>query len=163
MGGAAIAATGVRGGRLAPDVDSLTGDQEVLDEARLLAQDRGLPPEWLNPNAKMWMPPLPVGVLDPPGQPGLRVTYADDGFLLATKLVAQRAKDAEDIVALATRLRLLDATAEDLERHLRRYYTSQANLEFIIDGTDIDAEITMLCRDASRMLGKVRDDIHGET
>jgi hypothetical protein len=45
----------------------------------------------------MWMPPLPGGVLDQPAEPGLRVTYADDGFLLATKLIAQRAKDADDV------------------------------------------------------------------
>ncbi len=99
------------------------------------------------------MPPLPKGVLDPDG-PGLRVTYADDGFLLATKLIAQRAKDAEDIVALATRLELLGATPDDLERHLRRYYTDEGSLESIIDGTDVEREITMLCRDASQMLSK---------
>ena len=45
----------------------------------------------------MRMPPLPGGVLDQPAEPGLRVTYADDGFLLATKLIAQRAKDADDV------------------------------------------------------------------
>jgi hypothetical protein len=71
----------------------------------------------------MWMPPLPGGVLDQPAEPGLRVTYADDGFLLATKLIAQRAKDADDVVALAGRLGLSTATPEQLETHIRRYYT----------------------------------------
>ncbi|MCW2814410.1 MAG: hypothetical protein JWN84_1865 [Nocardioides sp.] len=152
VGGAAIAATGAREGRLTLDIDAVTRDQEVLDEAHRLGRERGLPPGWLNPDAKMWMPPLPAGVLDRPDRPGLRVTYADDGFLLATKLIAQRAKDARDIVALATRLGLLEATPQDLERHLRSYYTDDATLEFIIEGNDISTEITMLCRDASRML-----------
>ena len=65
------------------------------------------------------MPPLPGGVLDQPAAPGLRVTYADDGFLLATKLIAQRAKDADDVVALADRLGLSTATPEQLEAHIR--------------------------------------------
>ena len=87
------------------------------------------------------MPPLPDGVLDPPEQPGLRITYAEDGFLLATKLVAQRAKDADDIIALAARLGLTDATPAQLEEHIRGYYTDPAALEFIVDGHDADQEI----------------------
>ena len=80
----------------------------------------------------MWMPPLPDGVLDPPEQPGLRITYAEDGFLLATKLVAQRAKDADDIIALATRLGLTSATPAQLrpEEHIRSDHTDPAALEF---------------------------------
>lgn len=104
VGGAAVAATGVRQQRLTQDVDVITDEQAVLREAALIARERGIPANWLNPNARMWMPPLPDGVLDRPPQPGLRITYADDGFLLATKLIAQRAKDADDIVALARRL-----------------------------------------------------------
>jgi hypothetical protein len=88
VGGAAIAANHTRRGRVTQDIDALTRDTEVLEEAKALARERGLPENWLNPNAGMWMPPLPGGVLDHPGEPGLRVTYADDGFLLATKLVA---------------------------------------------------------------------------
>ena len=100
----------------------------------------------------MWMPPLPGGVLDQPAEPGLRVTYADDGFLLATKLIAQRAKDADDVVALAGSLGLSTATPEQLEAHIRSYYTDPAPLEFIVDGSDVDREISLLAHDASRML-----------
>jgi hypothetical protein len=103
VGGAAIAANHTRRDRITEDVDALTRDTVVLEEAKTLARERGLPENWLNPNAGMWMPPLPGGVLDQPAEPGLRVTYADDGFLLATKLIAQRAKDADDVVALARR------------------------------------------------------------
>jgi hypothetical protein len=73
-------------------VPRLTRDTAVLEEAQALARERRLPEDWFNPNAGIWMPPLPGGVLDQPAEPGLRVTYADDGFLLATKLIAQRAK-----------------------------------------------------------------------
>jgi hypothetical protein len=153
VGGAAMAVTGVRGGRLTEDVDVITDEQIVLEEASLLARERGgLPENWLNPNARMWMPPLPGGVLDRPDAPGLRVTYADDGLLLATKLIAQRAKDADDVVALTKRLGMQDASADELESHIRRYYTDEAALEFIVDGDDVDRELRYLAEDAARML-----------
>lgn len=154
VGGAAIAATGARSGRLTEDVDALTHSTVVLEEAKTLARERGLPETWLNTNANMWMPPLPDGVLDAPAEPGLRVIYAGDGFLLATKLIAQRAKDAEDVIALARRLGLATASPEQLEAHIRTYYTDEAALEFIVDGNDVDREITLLAQDASRMLNR---------
>lgn len=152
VGGAAIAANQTRRARITEDVDALTRDTVVLDEAKQLARERGLPEDWLNPNAGMWMPPLPGGVLDQPAEPGLRVTYADEGFLLATKLIAQRTKDAEDVVALAGRLGMQSATPEQLEAHIRSYYTDPAMLEFIVSGNDVDRELGLLARDASRML-----------
>jgi len=152
VGGAAIAASRTRRERVTEDVDALTSDPVVLDEAKALARERGLPENWLNPNAGMWMPPLPEGVLDQPAEPGLRVTYADDGFLLATKLMAQRAKDADDVVALAGQLGLKAASPEQLEAHIRSYYTDPSALEFIVDGSDVDREIGLLAQDASRML-----------
>lgn len=152
VGGAAVAVGGIRGERLTEDVDVVTDEQLVLEEASLLARERGLPENWLNPNVRMWMPPLPGGVLNRPDSPGLRVIYADNGFLFATKLIAQRAKDAEDVVALAQHLGLQGASAEELESHIRRYYTDRAALEFIVDGDDVDTEIRYLAEDAARML-----------
>lgn len=152
VGGAAIAAAGVRSERLTEDVDALTRDEAVFEEASAMAQERGLPRNWLNPNAGMWMPPLPEGILDRPARPGLRVTYADDGFLFATKLVAQRAKDADDVVALAERLGMQGADADQLEAHIRRYYTDPAALEVIVDGNDVDREVRFLAEDAAGLL-----------
>ena len=152
VGGAALAVTGVRGGRLTEDVDALAQEPAVLEEAAALAREHGLPETWLNPRARMWMPPLPAGALDPPPAPGLRVTYADDGFLFATKLVAQRAKDAEDVVVLAERLGMRQAGAEDLEEHMRRYYTDSTALELILDGDDVDQEVGFLAEDAAALL-----------
>lgn len=107
---------------------------------------------WLNSNASMWMPPLPTGVLDPPATPGLRVTFADDSFLFGNKLLAQRAKDVDDVVALASRLGLTHATPPQLEKHIRDYYTDSATLEFIVDGNDVDLEIRLLAEDAAKLL-----------
>ena len=152
VGGAAIAANQTRRARITEDVDGLTRHTVVLDEAKQLARERGLSEDWLNPNAGMWMPPLPKGVLDQPAEPGLRVTYADEGFLFATKLIAQRTKDAEDVVALAGRLGMQSANPEQLEAHIRSYYTDPAMLEFIVSGDDVDRELGLLARDASRML-----------
>lgn len=154
VGGAAIAATGVRQERLTEDVDAITQDQTVLEEASALAAEQGLPPSWLNPNALMWMPPLPVGVLDRPARPGLQVTYADDAFLFATKLIAQRAKDADDLVALAESLGMQRATADELEAHIRHYYTDQAALQFIVEGDDVDLELRFLAEDAAGLLNR---------
>ena len=61
VGGAAVAAAGVRRDRLTEDVDAFTEEQAVLEEASALAAEKGIPQNWLNPNARMWMPPLPVG------------------------------------------------------------------------------------------------------
>lgn len=161
VGGAAVAANHTGRDRSTRDIDALTRDSVVFDEAKTLARERGLAESWLNPNAQMWMPPLPAGVLDPPEAPGLRVTYADDGFLLATKLVAQRRKDAADIALLAGRLGLRAATPEQLEAHIRSYYTDRAALEFIVDGNDVDREITLLAREASRRLQRVAREARG--
>ena len=152
VGGAAISVTRAGRGRVTEDVDALAGDTVVFEEAKQLARERGLPENWLNSNGSMWMPPLPSAVLDRPTAPGLRVTYADEGFLLATKLLAQRAKDADDVVALADELGLGSASAAQLEAHIRSYYTDPSALEFIVDGNDVDREITLLVEDAARML-----------
>lgn len=79
VGGAAMAVRNVRADRLTEDVDAVTGHAAVIEEARTVAITRGLPITWLNDSARMWMPPLPQGVLDEPQTPGLRVTFADDG------------------------------------------------------------------------------------
>lgn len=152
VGGAAIAVNHSRLGRVTQDIDGLANSSVVFEEARRLAQERDLPENWLNSNAGMWMPPLPRGVLDPPAVPGLRVTYADDRFLLATKLIAQRPKDTADVVLLAERVGLAAATPEQLEAHIRSYYTDPGTLEFIVDGDDVDRELRLLAQDAARLL-----------
>ncbi|GAA1603664.1 hypothetical protein GCM10009789_67100 [Kribbella sancticallisti] len=76
------------------------------------------------------MPLLPEDALQGSDAPGLHITYATDEFLLAAKLVAQRRKDAADIVSLARRL------------------------ELILGGKDVDREIHLLAIRAERLVGK---------
>ena len=101
------------------------------------------------------MPPLPDGALQRRDPPGLHITYATDEFLLATKLVAQRRKDAGDIVALARRLHMENASADELEQVIYRYYTDEDSLEFILDGNDLDREIRRLAVRAERLLANI--------
>ncbi len=155
VGGAAVAALHLRDGRVTVDVDALSDDPAILEEAGALAVERGIPENWLNAGARAWMPPLPDGVLEGPEAPGLRVTYADEGFLFATKLVAQRRKDADDVVALARRLGMQRAGAEELEAHIRRYYTERDALRFIVGGDDVDTEVHYLAEEAARLLARV--------
>lgn len=155
VGGAAIAATGVRGERLTADVDAVSDDPAVVEEARAIAAERGISPDWLNLGARPWMPALPPSVLSRPEKPGLRVTYADDSFLFATKLVAQRARDADDVAALAARLGMQRATPNELEAHIRRYYTDRDALRFILGTEDVDAELRHLAEAAARFLVKI--------
>lgn len=79
VGGAAIAATNVRDGRLTADIDALTDDQVVLEEPAVLAVERGLPPDWINLSARPWMPPLPQACC--PGRTAR-------GFALRTRMTA---------------------------------------------------------------------------
>lgn len=153
VGGAAIALSGLRDDRVTRDVDALTRDGEVLRRvAREVAADRGLPNDWLNGNAMQWMPPIPASMWPEGEAAGLHVVRADDGFLLATKLVAQRRRDVDDVIALADRLGLRGAPAQVFEDHVRRYYTDPEQLVFILDGTDVDAELRFLAEAAARLL-----------
>src|SRR5689334_2061133 len=57
VGGAAIALT-YDTGRRTKDVDAdLTPEDEVLKAAVAVAESEGLPPTWLNNDAKAWIPP----------------------------------------------------------------------------------------------------------
>jgi hypothetical protein len=152
VGGAAIAVTSKDNPRRTEDIDAITHDEPVVDEARAMASQRKLPEDWLNTQAGPWMPPLPDGALQRSDAPGLHITYATDEFLLATKLVAQRRKDAADIVTLARRLNMENATADDLEQLISRYYTDEDSLEFILDGKDIARELRLLAVRAERLL-----------
>lgn len=152
VGGAAIAVTSNDNPRRTEDIDAITRDEVVVDEARAMASQRKLPEDWLNTRASPWMPPLPEGALQRGDGPGLHITYATDEFLLATKLVAQRRKDAGDIVALARRLHMENASADELEQVIYRYYTDEDSLEFILDGKDFEREIHLLAARAERLL-----------
>lgn len=74
----------------------------VLDEARRVAQDLGLPPWWLNEQASVYI----SGKGDPGKRrvfdhPGLRVMAASPEHVFAMKALAARVRDIDDLRLLA--------------------------------------------------------------
>jgi predicted nucleotidyltransferase len=79
----------------------------VLDEARAVAAELGLPQWWLNEQGSAYVAPggdaAAPRVFD---HPGLRVSAASPEHLLAMKVLAARRRDAEDIRFLVKHLNL---------------------------------------------------------
>jgi predicted nucleotidyltransferase len=102
VGGAAMA--------LAYDAKRVTRDVDarfvphaiVLEEARRVAEDLGLPPWWLNEQASVY-----ISGKDDPGKrrvfdhPGLRVMAASPEHVFAMKALAARVRDIDDLRLLA--------------------------------------------------------------
>jgi predicted nucleotidyltransferase len=107
FGGAAMAVA-YDARRATRDVDALfVPHGVVLDEARAVAKEFGLPGWWLNEQASAYV--APGG--DPGAKlvfdhPGLRVSAASPEHLLAMKVLAARRRDAEDIAILVKHLDL---------------------------------------------------------
>jgi hypothetical protein len=82
----------------------------VLEEARAVANEFGLPGWWLNEQATAYVAsggdPAAARVFD---HPGLRVAAASPEHLLAMKVLAARRRDSDDIRVLVDRLRLTSA------------------------------------------------------
>lgn len=102
VGGAAMALA-YDATRVTRDVDSLFVPHGiVLDEARNVARDLGLPPWWLNEQASVY-----ISGKDDPGKrrvfdhPGLRVTAASPRHIFAMKALAARTRDVDDLRLLA--------------------------------------------------------------
>lgn len=103
VGGAAMA--------LAYDANRVTRDVDatfvphgvVLDEARAVATELGLPPWWLNEQASVY-----VSGKDDPGKrrvfdhPNLRIMVASPEHIFAMKVLAARTRDIDDLRQLAT-------------------------------------------------------------
>lgn len=103
VGGAAMA--------LAYDANRVTRDVDatfvphgiVLDEARAVATELGLPPWWLNEQASVY-----VSGNDDPGKrrvfdhPNLRIMVASPEHIFAMKVLAARTRDIDDLRHLAT-------------------------------------------------------------
>jgi hypothetical protein len=74
----------------------------VLEEARQVAQDLGLPPWWLNEQASVYISgkddPAKRRVFD---HPGLRVMAASPEHVFAMKTLAARTRDIDDLRLLA--------------------------------------------------------------
>lgn len=124
VGGAAMAlAYSTR--RITKDIDAVFEPKSAIYEAAAtVAEDLGLPEDWLNDAAKGYMPgndqdPRPIADIH-----GIEVTTASPGYLLAMKLMAMRfGEDDEDIELL---LRECDVhNAKDAIDLLRKMYPLQ--------------------------------------
>ncbi|MGZ0149558.1 hypothetical protein ACXJJ3_21010 [Kribbella sp. WER1] len=74
----------------------------------------------------------------------------------------RRSLDAGDIVILARRLHLKNASAADLGQLVRRYYTDEDALDLILDGNDPDRELHLLTVRAERLLANHQAAAHPE-
>jgi hypothetical protein len=89
--------------RVTRDVDAMfVPHGVVVEEARAVAEDLGLPPWWLNEQASVY-----VSGQDDPGKkrvfdhPGLRVMVASPDHIFAMKALAARTRDVDDLRSLA--------------------------------------------------------------
>lgn len=85
--------------RATRDIDAVFQSHGVvLDEARAVAEELGLPQWWLNEQASVYVAPggdaAAPRVFD---HPGLRVSAASPEHLLAMKVLAARRRDSDDI------------------------------------------------------------------
>jgi predicted nucleotidyltransferase len=102
VGGAAMALA-YDATRVTRDVDAMfVPHGVVVEEARAVAEDLGLPPWWLNEQASVY-----VSGKDDPGKkrvfdhPGLRVMVASPDHIFAMKALAARTRDVDDLRSLA--------------------------------------------------------------
>lgn len=147
VGGAAIALRGVSPDRRTADVDALmVPEAQVLEAAREVAAERGIRSSWLNSAALPYVPPLREALL-PPIAPGLEVRTAPDEHLLAMKIIAARGqRDMRDIIPLARRLGLSEAT--DLVDLVISVYGDDA-IEYVHGGR---ADLILNCAAVERVL-----------
>lgn len=137
VGGAAISLHLPDSDRRTQDIDGITAQGQLSGIVAQMADELGLPEGWLNGAARPFLPPIPVDALTPPTYPGLRVQLASLEQLLATKLVAGRARDREDIVALANALQIEPEEAVRLK--LEAYGTDAIELLTTVEDVTADA------------------------
>lgn len=143
VGGAAIALS-IADTRRTQDVDAVVSDRAVMEEAAALARERAIPSNWLNDNARPWIPPLPGGAGAAATAPGLRVDLAPPRHLLAMKLVALRRQDVPDIVALVGALSMGAADPADFADLLAEVYTGEGRLAQVLGVPDEEARTEAL-------------------
>ncbi|WP_406312815.1 nucleotidyltransferase [Streptosporangium sp. NBC_01639] len=122
VGGAAMALA-YDAVRVTRDVDALfVPHGVVLEEARRVAEDLGLPPWWLNEQASVY-----ISGKDDPGKrrvfdhPGLRVMAASPEHIFAMKAMAARTRDVDDLRHLAELANVV--SAEDAIRLCAQFFS----------------------------------------
>jgi len=121
VGGAAMAlAYSTR--RVTKDVDAVFEPKAVIYQAAArVAEELGLPEDWLNDAVKAFLPGRDEAARPVPEVHGVEITTASPEFLLAMKLMAMRVgEDDEDIEILLRQTKL--HSAEEALDLLRRTY-----------------------------------------
>lgn len=125
VGGAAMALA-YDAKRVTRDVDAMfVPHGVVLDEARAVADELGLPPWWLNEQASVY-----VSGKDDPGRrrvfdhPGLRVMAASPEHIFAMKALAARTRDVDDLRTLAALAKV--TTVDDAVRLCSDFYPDES-------------------------------------
>ena len=98
--------------RTTRDVDARIeyAKDEVLAAAEEIAAEQDLDPNWLNENARLFMPPAKDDRARTVfNKPGLVVTGASAEHMLAMKIDAARNSDEDDIGVLVDQLRITSA------------------------------------------------------
>lgn len=135
VGGAAMAlAYSTR--RVTSDIDAVFEPKSAIyTAAAAVADDLGLPEDWLNDAAKGYMPgndehPRPIADIH-----GIEVTTASPRYLLAMKLMAMRfGEDDEDIEILLRECGLRSSDeAIDLLRHMYPLQEPPAKTRFFLE------------------------------
>jgi len=101
VGGAAMALA-YSSRRVTKDIDAVFEPKSVIYQAAAtVAEDMGLPADWLNDAVKGFMPTTDPDGTRLPGMHGIEITTASPRYLLAMKLMAMRfGEDDEDIELL---------------------------------------------------------------
>ncbi len=141
VGGAAMALAYSRS-RVTKDIDAVFEPKSVVYEAAAeVAEDLGLPADWLNDAVKSFLPgedeePRPL-----PEVEGIEIATASPRYLLAMKLMAMRfGEDDEDIEILVKQCGMR-STGEALDLLARLYPTQEPPpktrffLEELLDGS----------------------------
>ncbi len=125
VGGAAMAlAYSTR--RITRDIDAVFEPKAAIyDAAAKVAEDLGLPQDWLNDAAKAYMPGNDENARPVRDIRGVEITTASPRYLLAMKLMATRiGEDDEDIEVLIRECRI-SSTQEALELLEHMYPTHE--------------------------------------
>jgi hypothetical protein len=124
VGGAAMAlAYSTR--RVTKDIDAVFEPKgAIYAAAEKVAEERGLPEDWLNDAAKAFMPGSDAEARPVPDIEGIEVTTASPRYLLAMKLMAMRfGEDDEDIEILLDQCGV--HSAQEALELLERMYPAQ--------------------------------------
>jgi hypothetical protein len=152
VGGAAIALA-FDHRRVTRDIDAAFHPADtVREEASRLAEQRGLPPDWLSSAAIAFAPPgrdEDAVALD---LPGLAVSVASPEHLLAMKLAAGRERDVTDLVVLFEALSV--TRPEQALEIARRLYGEESAIL-----TDPDQSYLWLAEDVLELARRRRDDL----